>query len=93
MRAGNLRFRLSFLFLSFLGVVVRRFLSRSTWVAYLTICLSLLVVSPAAAYIDPASGSLVFQAIVGGLMAAGLAIAIFWQRITYRISSFFRRKK
>lgn len=72
-----------------MGVVVRRFLARSAWVAYLTICLSLLVVAPAAAYIDPGSGSLIFQAIVGGLMAAGLAIGVFWQRIT----SFFRRKK
>ena len=69
---------------------MRRFLSRSAWVAYLTMCLSLLVISPAAAqYIDPGSGSLIFQAIVGGLMAAGLAIGVFWARIT----SFFRRKK
>ena len=68
---------------------MRRFASRVAQVAFLTVCLSLLVIPSASAYIDPGSGSLIFQAIVGGLMAAGLAIGVFWQRIT----SFFRRKK
>lgn len=68
---------------------MRRLASRAVQVAFLTVCLSLLVISPAAAYIDPGSGSLIFQAVVGGIMAAGLAIGVFWQRVV----SFFRRKK
>ena len=40
------------------------------------------------AYIDPGSGSIIFQAVIGGAMAAGLALATFWRRI----SSFFRRR-
>ena len=40
-------------------------------------------------YIDPGSGSLIFQAVIGGLMAAGVGVAAFWQKIT----SFFSRKK
>jgi hypothetical protein len=37
---------------------------------------------PAAdAYVDPGSGSFIFQAIVGGALAAGLAIKMFWRRI------------
>ena len=40
-------------------------------------------------YIDPGSGSLIFQAVIGGLMAAGVGVAAFWHRIT----SFFSRKK
>jgi hypothetical protein len=39
-------------------------------------------------YIDPGSGSLIFQAVIGGLMAAGVGLAAFWSRI----SSFFSRK-
>ena len=68
---------------------MRRFLSRSAWVAYLTMCLSMLVISPASAYIDAGSGSLIFQAVVGGLLAASLAVKVFWGRII----TFFRRRK
>lgn len=68
---------------------MRPFLSRSAWVAFLTMCLSLLVVSPASAYIDAGSGSLIFQAVVGGLLAASLAVKTFWARII----TFFRRRK
>lgn len=68
---------------------MRRFLSRAAWVAYLTMCLSLLVISPASAYIDAGSGSLIFQAVVGGLLAASLAVKVFWVRII----TFFRRRK
>ena len=39
-------------------------------------------------YIDPGAGSLIFQAVIGGLMAAGVGLAAFWGRI----SSFFSRK-
>ena len=39
-------------------------------------------------YIDPGSGSLIFQALIGGVMAAGVGIATFWSRI----SGFFSRK-
>lgn len=68
---------------------MRRFLSRSAWVVYLAVCLSLLVIPPAAAYIDAGSGSLIFQAVVGGLLAASLAVKVFWGRII----TFFRRRK
>lgn len=32
-------------------------------------------------YIDPGSGSIIFQAIVGGLMAAGLFFRTGWRRV------------
>lgn len=32
-------------------------------------------------YLDPGSGSLIVQAIVGALAAAGVAIKLFWHRI------------
>jgi hypothetical protein len=37
---------------------------------------------PAAnAYVDPGAGSFIFQAVVGGTLAAGFAIKVFWRRI------------
>jgi hypothetical protein len=49
----------------------------------------LLSIAPAHAYLDPGSGSLIFQIIVGGAMAIGLAVKVFWRRIT---SLFTRRR-
>ncbi len=34
------------------------------------------------AYIDPGSGSFIIQMIAGSALAAGLAIKVFWRRIT-----------
>jgi hypothetical protein len=44
---------------------------------------------PAAnAYVDPGAGSFIFQALVGGILAAGFAVKVFWRRIV----SVFRGK-
>jgi hypothetical protein len=47
------------------------------------LCLAFcLVTLPAAnAYVDPGTGSFVFQAVVGGILAVGLAVKMFWRRI------------
>jgi hypothetical protein len=47
------------------------------------LCLAFCSVTlPAAnAYVDPGTGSFVFQAIVGGILAVGLALKMFWRRI------------
>ena len=38
---------------------------------------------PAAnAYVDPGTGSFIFQAVIGGLLAAGVALKVFWKKIT-----------
>ncbi|HEX6207218.1 MAG TPA: hypothetical protein VF058_02555 [Actinomycetota bacterium] len=38
--------------------------------------------TPAAqAYLDPGSGSFIFQVIIGGLLGAAVAVKAFWQRI------------
>ncbi len=36
---------------------------------------------PPLAYIDPQSGSYIFQVVVGALLGAGVAIKVFWRRI------------
>lgn len=63
--------------------------SFTAWVVYLTMCLSMFMAAPAAAYIDPGSGSLVFQAVVAAAVAVPVALATFWGRIT----SFFNRRR
>lgn len=63
--------------------------SRVGLVVCLALGFSLLFVAPAQAYIDPGSGSLIFQVIVGSAMAVGLAVKVFWRRI---VSLFSRRR-
>jgi len=41
----------------------------------------LLVVEPAYAYIDPGSGSMMLQLLLGGLAGLGVAIRLYWRRI------------
>ncbi len=59
------------------------------WVAWLTLCLWLLVVPAANAYLDPGSGSLVFQVVAGAAMAVSLGVKVFWRRI----QAFFSRRR
>ena len=33
------------------------------------------------AYIDPGSGSIIFQAVIGGAMAVGLSARVFWRKL------------
>ena len=39
-------------------------------------------------YIDPGSGSMIFQVVVGVALAASMGVKVFWRRIT----GFFSRK-
>ena len=34
------------------------------------------------AYLDPGSGSMIVQLLVGGLAAAGVGIKLYWRRVT-----------
>lgn len=57
-------------------------------VAALTVAFSVLWLPAANAYVDPGSGSFLFQAAIGALLAAGVAVKVFWGRI----AGVFRRK-
>jgi hypothetical protein len=48
---------------------------------YLTL-VSAFAPSPAYAYIDPMSGSIIFQALAAGLLTAMLVLRRFWYRVT-----------
>ncbi|MGH2682215.1 MAG: hypothetical protein ACRDIX_03155 [Actinomycetota bacterium] len=41
----------------------------------------LITIPDAHAYIDPGTGSFIFQVIVGGLLAAGVIFRSFWRRV------------
>ncbi len=39
------------------------------------------------AYIDPGTGSFLFQAAIGALLAAGMSVKVFWRRIKARFGA------
>ena len=44
-------------------------------------CMALALPSPANAYLDPASGSIVLQAILGGVAGIALLVKLYWHRL------------
>ena len=55
--------------------------------------LSLVFVGQAYAYIDPGTGSMIVQAMIAAVAAAGVTIGIFWSRVRSFFSRFFGSKK
>lgn len=43
------------------------------------------------AYLDPGTGSIILQAIVGGLAAAAVTVRLWWARVKSIFSRIFRR--
>ena len=48
---------------------------------YLIVLILLLVAQPAWAYLDPGTGSMLLQVILGGIAAVGVAIKLGWHKI------------
>jgi hypothetical protein len=57
-------------------------------VAALTLAALLLAVRPAHAYLDPGSGSFIYQILIASLLGAGVAIRMYWRKI----KGFFARR-
>jgi hypothetical protein len=55
--------------------------SRITWILFLTVAFNSLFLPAANAYIDPGTGSFIFQAVIGFLVAAALGIKVFWRKL------------
>ena len=55
--------------------------SRIFTVAFLCFAFLFLFLPSANAYLDPGTGSFLFQALVGAILAAGLATKLFWRKI------------
>ena len=50
------------------------------WNVFAVILLAF-IVEPAFAYLDPGTGSMMLQVILGGIAAIGVAIKLFWYKI------------
>jgi hypothetical protein len=48
---------------------------------FLIVALLVLTVEPAFAYLDPGTGSMLLQVILGGVAAVAVAIKLFWYKI------------
>ena len=48
---------------------------------------------PAAAYLDPGAGSMLLQALLGGVAAVGVIARIYWRRVTTAIHGRLQRSK
>jgi hypothetical protein len=53
------------------------------------LCFGLLGIAPAAAYLDPGTGSIILQAVIGAVAGALIVIKLYW----YKLTSFLRGLK
>ena len=53
---------------------------------------TLAFVVPAHAYLDPGTGSMILQAIVGGIAVAGATLSIYWTKVKSVASRTFGKK-
>ena len=63
---------------------------KSTFVILLLLIPGLFI-SDAFAYLDPGSGSMIFQALIGALVGVGIALKIYWEKIKLKLSLIFSR--
>lgn len=47
----------------------------------ISFCLSLVYSTPACAYLDPGTGSMIVQAVIAVVAIAGASVGIFWRRL------------
>ena len=62
-------------------------------ISKLMILLSLVILNTvlfdeAFAYLDPGSGSIIIQTIIGALVGIGITVRVYWERIKMKFSSF-----
>lgn len=57
---------------------------------FIVAILLLLVMADANAYLDPGTGSMMLQVILGGVAAVGVAVKLYWHRV---LAAFGVRKK
>ena len=50
-----------------------------------------MVISDAYAYIDPCSGSIVIQALIGALVGVGITLKVYWAKIRMAIDTKFSK--
>ena len=63
----------------------RRHTASASFVALLVLCLLLANTRPAYAYIDPGSGSMLVQLLLGGFAGFAVIVKLYWARLTERV--------
>jgi hypothetical protein len=58
-----------------------------------TIALIFTLTVPAYAYLDPGTGSIVLQAIIGGVAMVGATISVYWRKVRKFAASLFSGRK
>jgi len=66
-----------------------KFVSKT--ITFTIIILSGITFNDAYAYVDPGTGGAIIQAAIGALVAVGIGIKIYWQRIRMKFSSLKNR--
>ena len=59
-------------------------------ISYGVFLLGTLVSSEAYAYIDPGSGSMIIQMLIGALVGVGITIKVYWHRIKFKFTEKFK---
>lgn len=54
--------------------------------------LALVAATPASAYIDPGTGSYIFQIILGSVIGMGMALKAYWARVSDFLRRIFRKR-
>jgi len=57
----------------------------------ITLILGQFSISNAFAYIDPGSGSMILQMLIGTLLGAGIVVKLYWQKIRMKIRMKFMK--
>ena len=52
------------------------------------VILNAVLFDEAFAYLDPGSGSIIIQTLIGALVGVGIAVRVYWERIKIKFSSF-----
>ena len=55
--------------------------SRAVWGLVFILYFSLITVPNAHAYVDPGTGSYIFQVLIGVFLGAAVAVKVFWRRL------------
>lgn len=63
-------------------------LKKAVSLTYFTALFYFLLIKPVHAYIDPGTGSLIIQIVIGGMIGASIAVKVFWNRLI----SIFKKK-
>jgi len=67
------------------------FVRRVRWVGLLVAFFALMLPADAFAYLDPGTGSMVFQIATAAILGALFTVKLYWRRVKAKVEGFFRK--